>query len=63
MTDKEIVKDLISAAAWFKAHGKNTNKAIIGICERAVDLIERQQAEIERQKAPPKCPWCGQLMR
>ena len=48
MTDNEIVKDLKSAAEWFRGHGKNTNTAIIGICERAADLINRQKTEIER---------------
>jgi predicted transcriptional regulator len=46
-TDEEIIMDLQNASEWFKEHGKNTNTAIIGICERAVDLINRQKAEIE----------------
>lgn len=44
-TDEDIIKDLICASAWFKGHGRNTNKAIIGICERAVDTIKLLQAE------------------
>lgn len=48
MTDNEIIKELQSASEWFKIHGSNTNTAIIGICDRAVDLINRQKAEIER---------------
>ena len=48
MTDNEIIKDLQSASEWFIEHGRNTNTAIIGICDRAVDLINRQRAEIER---------------
>ena len=65
MKDDEITKDLQSAAEWFKAHGKNTNTAIIGICERAADLINKQQAEIKKLKTKKHrtCPWCGQLLR
>lgn len=48
-TDEEIIMDLQNASEWFKEHGKNTNTAIIGICERAVDLINRQKAEIEEK--------------
>lgn len=48
MTDNEIIKALESASEWFKEHGRNTNTAIVGICDRAVDLINRQKAEIER---------------
>lgn len=49
MTDTEIIiKELQCASHWFANHGRNTNTAIIGICERAVDLINRQKAEIER---------------
>ena len=51
MTEAEIMKDLKSAAEWFTEHGRNTNTAIIGICERAIDLINRKNAEIERLKA------------
>ena len=50
-TDEEVIKDLQSACKWFEEHGKNTNRAIVGICERAVDLINRQKAEIERLKS------------
>ena len=45
-TTEEIIKELQSAALWFREHGKNTNTAIIGICERAAKLIDRQKAEI-----------------
>lgn len=48
MTDNEIIKELQGASKWFNKHGRNTNTAIIGICNRAVDLINRQQSEIER---------------
>ena len=48
MTDNEIIKELQSASEWFSEHGRNTNTAIIGICDRAVALINRQKAEIER---------------
>ena len=54
-TDEDIVMDLQNASEWFKEHGKNTNTAIIGICERAVDLINRQREEIERMKAGKAC--------
>ena len=50
MTDNEIIKELQCASEWFTQHGSNTNTAIIGICGRAVDLINRQKAEIERLK-------------
>lgn len=42
-----VVAELKSAAKWFSQHGRNTNTAIIGICERAVYLIRRQQVEID----------------
>ena len=51
MTDEQIISDLQSASEWFTEHGRNTNTAIIGICDRAVDLINRQKAEIERLKS------------
>lgn len=63
MTGEEIIKELQSAAEWFRKHGKNTNTAIIGICERAVDHIQRQSAEIEKLKVPDTCSWCGQPIR
>ena len=47
MTDNEIIKELQCASEWFTKHGRNTNTAVIGICDRAVDLINRQKAEIE----------------
>ncbi len=47
MTDNEIIKDLQCASEWFAEHGRNTNTAIIGICDRALDLINRLQAEKE----------------
>ena len=48
LTDNEVIKELQHASEWFEKHGRNTNTAIIGICDRAVDLINRQKAEIER---------------
>ena len=48
MTDNEVIKELQSASEWFTEHGRNTNTAIIGICDRAIELINRQKAEIER---------------
>lgn len=48
LTDEEVVAELKSASEWFTEHGRNTNTAIIGICDRAVDLINRKNAEIER---------------
>ena len=47
MTNK-VIEELQSASKWFAEHGRNTNTAIIGICGRAVDEINRQRAEIER---------------
>lgn len=48
LTDAEIKNELQSAIEWFTKHGRNTNTAIIGICERTLDLINRLQAENER---------------
>lgn len=45
LTDNEVITELKSAAEWFAQHGRNTNTAIIGICNRAVDLINRQKAK------------------
>lgn len=50
LTDNEIKNELQSAIEWFTEHGRNTNTAIIGICERALDLINRKNAE---------CKECG----
>lgn len=50
MTANDIVKDLESVIAWFTNHGSNTNTAVIDISQRAIDVIERQRAEIERLK-------------
>jgi chromosome segregation ATPase len=44
----EIVLELKSAAEWFAQHGRTEYSAIIGICNRAVEEINRQKAEIER---------------
>lgn len=65
MTDEEIIEDLQGAAEWFREHGKNTNTAIVGICERAAALIQRQQADIKKLKTKKQntCPWCGQMLR
>jgi hypothetical protein len=51
MTNNDIVKDLESVIDWFTAHGRNTNTAVIDISQRAIDVIERQKAEIERLKS------------
>lgn len=48
MTDNEIKKALESVAEWFTEHGRNTNTAVIQISRDALDLINRQQAKIER---------------
>ena len=50
-TDEEVISELQSASEWFAEHGRNTNTAIIGICNRAVDLINRKNAEIEELEA------------
>lgn len=50
MADNEIVKNLKAAVDWFTNHGSNTNTAVIEISQRAIDVIERQKAEIERLK-------------
>ena len=51
MTEAEIVKELKSAVIWFSEHGRNTNTAIVGICERAIDIINGKNAEIDRLTA------------
>lgn len=49
MTDNEMIKSsLESVAEWFTEHGRNTNTAVIEISRSAIDLIKRQQAEIDR---------------
>lgn len=50
LNEEEVLKDLQSASEWFAEHGKNTNTAIIGICKRALDLLNRKNAE---------CKECG----
>ena len=48
MNDNEkVISELKSASEWFTEHGRNTNTAIIGICERAIGLINRLQADKE----------------
>lgn len=47
---EKIIEELQAASMWFEEHGKNTNTAIVGICARAIDHINRQEAEIERLK-------------
>ena len=44
----KIIEELQAASAWFEEHGKNTNTAIVGICARAIDHINRQEAEIDK---------------
>lgn len=44
----KIIEELQAASMWFEEHGKNTNTAIVGICARAIDHINRQEAEIEK---------------
>lgn len=51
MTANDIVKDLESVIDWFTKHGSNTNTAVIDISQRAIDVIERQRAEIEKAKS------------
>ena len=38
---QNIINDLRSVAEWFKEHGRNTNTAVISICERAADYLEK----------------------
>lgn len=55
MIDNEkTIEELQAAAQWFTEHGRNTNTAVIGICERAVDLINSQKeriAELQKREA------------
>ena len=43
----EVVAELKSAVEWFSKHGRNTNTAIIGICNRAIEVINNQKSEID----------------
>ena len=47
---EEVVTELRNAAKWFEEHGRNTNTIIIEICKRAEEVINNQDAEIERYK-------------
>lgn len=47
---EEIIGELAAAKMWFTEHGKNTNTAIVGICDRAINYITRQKATINRLK-------------
>ena len=49
MPENEMIKELQSASEWFKEHGRNTNTAIVWICDRALDLINRQRLGWGRQ--------------
>lgn len=40
MSDLELVKRLRGCADWFRKHGRNTNSAVISVCEDAADRIE-----------------------
>ena len=42
-----VVAELKSAVEWFSKHGRNTNTAIIGICNRAIEVINNQKSEID----------------
>lgn len=46
MTDA-VVAELKSASEWFSKHSRNTNTAIIEICNRAVEVINNQKSEID----------------
>jgi hypothetical protein len=50
MIDNEIISELQAVSEWFKEHGRNTNTAVVEICEKAIDLINRQREEIEGYK-------------
>ena len=38
---QRIINDLRAAAEWLKEHGRNTNTALISICERAAEYLEK----------------------
>ncbi len=50
MTENDVINELQAASEWYKEHGRNTNTAIVGICERAIDFIKCQSAEYEQLK-------------
>lgn len=47
LNEEEVLNELQSASEWFAEHGRNTNTAIIGICKRAIDLINQKNEVIE----------------
>lgn len=50
MTIDKIVNELQSASEWFTEHGRNTNTAIVGICDKAIEFIKCQNADLACQK-------------
>lgn len=48
LSASEIIIELQAAREWFTIHGRNTNTAIIGICDRAIALIKCQNAETKK---------------
>lgn len=50
MKDNEILQELRATKKWFTKHGWNTNTAIVGICDRAIALIEGLQTDVSDLK-------------
>lgn len=50
MTKNDVISELQAVSEWFAEHGRNTNTAVVGICERAIDFIKCQSAEYEQLK-------------
>jgi DNA repair exonuclease SbcCD ATPase subunit len=46
----EITEELQNSAEWFEQHGRNTNTAIIGICHRAIEELNRQRGELRKKQ-------------
>lgn len=45
--ENEIVKDLESVCKWCEKHGRGTTTAFIEIAQNAIDVKNRQKAEID----------------
>ena len=46
--ESEVIAELKAAAKWYARRGRKENAAIISICNKAVEVITHQRAEIKR---------------
>lgn len=63
LTVESVTEELQSAIKWFGEHGKNTNTGVIAICQHAIDLINRQKAELENARAEIATEYADKLQR